>query len=148
VGLTRELAMVLPLPVVRGAGDEAVRFIDLSGTPRMFDELDTLFEPPVTRQKGGFAPGLGRPRALVVHEVGAFVASYVPTRADFARLDPRFRLPDVLFDAVAHYADYGFATERQAGGLFLFASICLPISSISAASFAATSGPKWAGSKI
>jgi hypothetical protein len=111
-----ELAMVLPLPVVPGSGDDAVRFIDLSDTPRMFDELDALFDIPETRSKGGFPLRLQRQKTLVVHEVGSFVASYVPTRADFDRLDARFRLPDVLFDAVAHYADYGFAVFQLRPG--------------------------------
>ncbi len=112
----RELAMVLPLPVVPGSGEDAVRFIDLSETPRMFDELDALFDFPQTRSKGGFPLRFERQKTLVVHDVGSFVASYVPTRADFERLDARFRLPEVLFDAVAHYADYGFAVFQLKPG--------------------------------
>jgi hypothetical protein len=46
---------------------------------------------------------------LVVHDVGAFVASYVPSPADFSRLDPRFRLPAVAFAAHPDYRDWGFA---------------------------------------
>src|SRR5690606_38691297 len=57
-----------------------------------------------------------RTQTLVVHEVGSFIASYVPTRADFTRLDARFRLPSVLFDAVPAYADYGFAVFQLAAG--------------------------------
>ncbi len=45
-----------------------------------------------------------------------YVASFVPSVADFVRLDPRFRLPEVLFDAVPHYADYGFAVFQLAPG--------------------------------
>jgi hypothetical protein len=114
---TRELAMVLPLPVVPGSGDDAVRFIDLSATPRMFDELHALFEfqQVAARSKGGMAR-LARQPTLVVHDIGAFVASYVPSRADFARLDERFRLPEVLFDAVPAYADYGFAVFQLRPG--------------------------------
>jgi hypothetical protein len=41
--------------------------------------------------------------------VGAFVASFVPTLADFARLDPRFRIPPGTVDSVPGYSDYGFA---------------------------------------
>lgn len=112
----REVAMVLPLPVVPGSGEDALRFVDLQAHPRMFDELRALFdlEAPLARSKGGLA--VSRAPRLVVHEVGSFVASYVPTRADFTRLDPRFRLPDVLFDAVPHYADYGFAVFQLVPG--------------------------------
>ena len=110
-----EVAMILPLPVAPGAGDDAVRFINLERHPRMFDELASLFEVVATQRKGGPVRFAGGPR-LVVHEIGAFVASYVPTRADFGRLDPRFRLPEVLFDAVPHYADHGFAVFQLRPG--------------------------------
>jgi hypothetical protein len=113
----REVAMVLPLPVPPGSGEEAVTFVDLKATPKMFDELAALFLVEQTlAAKGGpsrFAP---QSRLLVVHKVGSFVASYVPTRADFKRLDPRFRIPEVLFDAVPAYADYGFAVFQLEPG--------------------------------
>lgn len=112
----REVAMVLPLPVAPGAGADAVRFIDLSATPRMFDELAELFVFAPPQAKGGGPLRSRRPDRLIVHQVGAFVASYVPTRADFSRLDAQFQLPDVLFDAVPHYADYGFAVFQLKPG--------------------------------
>ena len=111
----REVAMVLPLPVPRGAGEDAVTFVDLSATPRMFEELEALFDVVQVASKGGGwrSPPSG---TLVVHQIGSFVASYVPSRADFARLDARFRLPEVLFDAVPAYADYGFAVFQLKPG--------------------------------
>lgn len=111
------VAMVLPLPVVPGSGDDAVTFIDLAKEPRMFADLAGLFEiMPQVARKGGFSLPLPTRKALVVHKVGSFVASYVPARADFARLDPRFRLPAALFEAVPHYADHGFAVFQLAPG--------------------------------
>jgi len=114
---TREIAMVLPLPVVPGSGEDAVTFIDLHEHPRMFDDLAALFHvlQPLSR-KGGPSRSLGFAPKLVVHKVGSFIASYVPTRADFVRLDPRFRLPEVLFDAVPAYADHGFAVFQLEPG--------------------------------
>ncbi len=112
---SREIAMVLPLPVVQGSGEAAVRFIDLSPHPRMFVELASLFEVMAPQSKGGSPLRFSRSK-LVVHDIGSFVASYVPTRADFVRLDARFRMPDVLFDAVPHYADYGFAVFQLKPG--------------------------------
>jgi hypothetical protein len=111
------VAMVLPLPVAPGSGEDAVTFVDLSKDPQMFSDLSALFtmmQPAAA--KGGFSLPSRGPSRLVVHKVGAFVASYVPTRADFSRLDPRFRLPDVLFDAVPHYADHGFAVFQLEPG--------------------------------
>ena len=115
---TREVAMILPLPVVRESGEDAVRFISLEKDPRMFDELGELFAvmQPLARKGGGLEMALQSIPKLVVHEIGSFIASYVPRREDFARLDARFRLPSVLFDAVPHYADYGFAVFQLAPG--------------------------------
>lgn len=103
------VAMILPLPVVPGSGEDAVAFISLEKHPRMFEDLHRLFEfAEPSRAKGGFSRAMPREK-LVVHQVGSFIASYVPTRDDFARLDEQFRIPGVLFDAVPAYADYGFA---------------------------------------
>lgn len=111
---SQELAMVLPLPIAPGRGEDAVSFVDLSAHPQMFSDFHHLFAMQVLAAKGGFARA---PKStLVVHEIGSFIASYVPMRADFARLDPRFRMPDVLFEAVPRYADYGFAVFQLRPG--------------------------------
>ncbi len=108
----REVAMVLPLPVAPGSGEDAVQFVDLQAFPEMFTELAALFEMPA--RKGGMQ--LGRGKTLAVHKVGSFIASYVPTVADFERLDPRFRVPEVLFEAVPAYRDHGFAVFQLEPG--------------------------------
>lgn len=111
------VAMVLPLPVSPGSGEDALQFIDLSAHARMFIELHELFEfQPVAAARGGLRLSGSSRSTLLVHRVGSFIASYVPTRADFDRLDPRFRLPAALFDAVPHYADYGFAVFQLDAG--------------------------------
>jgi hypothetical protein len=109
-----ELAMVLPLPVAPGSGEDALRFIDLSGDEdrALFEDLAELFVAPQPKSRSL----VSRTQGLTVHRVGAFVASYVPARADFARLEPRFRLPEVLFDAVPHYVDHGFAVFQLERG--------------------------------
>src|SRR4051812_11061808 len=83
-----DVAMILPVPVVPGSGDDALSFIDLSGYDTFFEDLAWLFPTP-----SGVASellSLSAPRAqgpkLVVHAVGSFEASYVPSRADFSRL--------------------------------------------------------------
>jgi len=112
-----ELAMVLPLPTPPGSPDDALEFVDLSAYPRLFTDLSRGFGPiygdvPASR---GFS--LPAPR-LEVKRVGAFEASFVPTPADFERLDPRFRLPEGFWDALPGYRDYGFAVFklRRTGG--------------------------------
>jgi hypothetical protein len=96
VELDEEAAMVLPLPVPPGSAEDAVRFVDLSRYETFFHDLRQAFPGDISRATGAalaFAPQPASPR-LVVHEVGSFDASFVPTRGDFARLDPRFRLPE------------------------------------------------------
>lgn len=102
------VAMVLPLPVAPGMDENAVRFHNLQGYPTLFTDLLSAFG---IRAGAGYAGagGGGGGRTLAVQAVGDFVASYVPTQADFVRLDPRFRLPKSSFRALPHYANWGYA---------------------------------------
>jgi hypothetical protein len=105
-----EVAMVLPLPVPPGSADNAVQFIDLSDYPEFFDDLDLAFPPEVTSLGQEMRQSMGA--HLVVHDVGFFEASFVPTRRDFSRLDQRFRLPDDVWQALPGYDDWGFAVFK------------------------------------
>lgn len=114
VDVLEELAMVLPLPVPVGSPEDAVEFVDLSGYPTFFTDVDKAF-PDLTiyPQALGVSRGHGAPPPrLRVVEVGAFEASFVPRIADFSRLDERFRMPRSFFDALPMYADHGFAVFR------------------------------------
>lgn len=106
-----QLAMVLPLPVPPGCPEDAVRFVDLEAYPDFFDDLDSglfvVLEPPTRSFGAPHPPSKGR--RLVVHDVGAFEASFVPTVADFARLDERFRLPREVWDDLPACRDRGQA---------------------------------------
>ncbi|MEH6416104.1 hypothetical protein [Pseudomonas sp. CGJS7] len=105
-----EQAMILPLPVAGGdPGD--LRFIDLSACALWFDGLDACF-PNLSRGGGPVAAAA----SLEVHRVGAFDASFVPERAAFARLDPRFRLDDGVWDRFPDYAGFGFAVFQLRAG--------------------------------
>ena len=107
------LAMVLPLPVKPGAGEDALRFISLEDCPDFFDHLGRGFP------RGGASFGMlsaAEPvvgaATLEVHKVGAYEASFVPRPEDFARLDERFRLPADLWLQLNLYRDYGFAVFK------------------------------------
>ena len=109
-----DLAMVLPLPTPPGVKEDAVQFVDLHGYPKFFDHLSNGFpEPPVT---GGIltrARNMPAARApLAVVEVGSFEASFVPTVKDFSRLDPRFRMPEGIWDKLPQYKQAGFAVFK------------------------------------
>jgi hypothetical protein len=114
-----DVAMILPLPVAPGLGEGALEFVDLEGYASFFDDLGRAFE--MDEQAARKAAGTlllsrsARP-LLVVHEVGAFEASFVPSPGDFDRLDPRFRLPTEVWARLPHYGDYGFAVFRLKKG--------------------------------
>jgi hypothetical protein len=111
-----EVSMVLPLPVPPAPAEDAVRFIDLESYPTFFTDLRSGFPVPLARggpQSLSFAPA-AVPK-LVVHDVGAFEASFVPRAEDFDRLDPRFRLPAQTWDALPNYRDWGFAVFKLKG---------------------------------
>lgn len=109
-----DVAMVLPIPVPPSSPDDAVRFVDMTLAPKFFDALEALFPAPAAYGFG--APqsrAAGPPRQrLVVHEVGDFEASFVPTLRDFDRIDPRFRLAPEVWSALPQYADWGFCVFK------------------------------------
>lgn len=103
-------AMILPLPVVPGSGEEAIRFIDLSGYEDFFYDMELACRRNEIEEESLCLESPDEtPELLKVHEVGDFEASYVPTMADFTRLDPRFRLSDEIWKKMPDYSDYGFA---------------------------------------
>ncbi|MBA3547972.1 MAG: hypothetical protein H0T76_15925 [Nannocystis sp.] len=114
VAASEPVAMILPLPVPPGSPEDAVRFIDLHGYPQLFTDLDAGF-PEVflyPKSRGPLARSAAPRRTLEVHRVGDFEASFVPRVADFARLDPRFRMSDEVWRALPQYADWGFCVFK------------------------------------
>lgn len=104
-----ELAMVLPLPTPPRSGKDALTFVSLEKVPTFFEDLQAGFPEPAKGRHG--PPTLSAPaeRRLEVERVGAFDASFVPSQADFARLDERFRIAPEVWAKMPAYADYGFA---------------------------------------
>jgi hypothetical protein len=114
------VAMILPLPVALPARENMVRFIDLQAYPNLFENMSLMFIAP--------EPSFGCASeelkvssvdsALAVEEVGDFVASFVPTLADFDRLDKRFVLPHKVWEQLPQYKEHGFAVFqlKKAGG--------------------------------
>jgi len=109
-----DLAMVLPLPVQAGSGEQAVTFINLKDYPGFFTDLRRGFPMPVDEPAS--MTTRSAPMRLEVIQVGDFEASYVPTVADFSRLDERFRLPLETWDKLPAYRDYGFAVFKLKPG--------------------------------
>lgn len=107
-------AIILPLPVQLPSRDEdSLQFISFQENATFFDDLNRLFPitlptPPLSRKSVDTAADSPR-LDLKVHEVGEFVASFVPTISDFDRLDKQFRIPSESWDKIPVYSDYGFA---------------------------------------
>ena len=106
-----DVAMILPIPTPKGSPEDAVRFINLEKYPEFFEDLQKGFELSGRGDLKSDGPGRG-PRQLAVVEVGKFVASFVPTIKDFARLDKQFRLPDTVWESLPQYKDFGFAVFK------------------------------------
>lgn len=109
----QDAAMILPLPVPSGCREDAVQFVSLQDSYEFFRDLALLFVDIHAHQGKDWMifslPGLP---SLAVHAVGEYEASFVPTLADFARLDPRFRLPPSVWSQLPMYADCGFAVFK------------------------------------
>lgn len=106
------VAMVLPIPVAAGPESEVVSFVTLPESSRLFEELASGFPVPRdnTLSWGPTARSASdpMPQPLVVHRVGNFVASFVPTMNDFDRLDPVFRIAPETWAQVPGYERFGF----------------------------------------
>jgi len=112
----QDVAMVLPIPVRPSQGDNALTFFDFQGYPTLFEDLNKGF-PELTTYGDTFGPTpRAMPKALNVVSVGAYDASYVPSIADFSRLDERFRLPANVWPQLPGYKDFGFAVFKLKSG--------------------------------
>jgi hypothetical protein len=113
-----DLAMILPIPTPKASKEDAVTFINLEKYADFFDDLRKGFPVPPApgRAKNGPKAALDAAPKLKVVEVGSFVASFVPTVKDFARLDEQFKLPEGTWDKLPQYKDYGFAVFKLKKG--------------------------------
>lgn len=113
----QDVAMVLPLPVTPGGGEDAVKFFSFEKYHDLFDDLEKGFPVP---ESGGKSLRSDGPRpanqSLKVVSVGAFDASYVPSIADFSRLDARFTLPPQTWEKLPGYKKFGFAVFKLKAG--------------------------------
>lgn len=113
-----DLAMVLPLPVKVGTEEKGVTFVDLSGYPDFFTDMEKGFPAPRKRSlsRSRSVSAATSADALEIVQVGNFEASFVPTLKDFSRLDERFRISDAAWKKLPDYHDYGFAVFKLKSG--------------------------------
>ena len=111
-----DLSMILPIPTPKGTAEDAVKFINLEKYSEFFADLRKGF-PEEPAKKDLAKNGRDTPKSkLKVVEVGSFIASFVPSIKDFARLDERFRLPTEIWDKLPQYKDWGFAVFQLKKG--------------------------------
>ncbi len=97
-------AVLLPLPTV-SLSRQAARFIDLSGYPGFFEDLDQLVQLPEPHQAAQGLLEAPEPAPSVRPEQTRFV----PSVRDLKKVDPHFSLLQSLWAARPIYKDYGFA---------------------------------------
>jgi hypothetical protein len=103
------VAMILPIPV-SSHEENAVKFINLEEYEDFFKDMEKAFAQVTKRlSRGGPAAACFGLDCLQVYEVGSFIASFVPNRASFLRLDSRFRLSDEQWSKLPDYSGYGYA---------------------------------------
>ncbi len=109
-----EVAMILPIPVKENK-DDAVSWVNLQGYPNFFADMVKGFPEPQSRGISFGMPLEGLKSAkspLVVHQVGDFEASFVPSHQDWDRLDSRFQLIPTAWNKLPQYTNYGFAVFK------------------------------------
>jgi hypothetical protein len=113
-----DLAMILPIPVPPKSAENAVKFINLEKYSEFFADLRRGFPtpPPPKSVDRGSIKSAAKKSTLEVVNVGSFEASFVPSVADFERLDGRFRLPSGVWDQLPQYRDFGFAVFKLKSG--------------------------------
>ncbi len=112
----KDVAMVLPLPVAAGSDEKALTFHNLEQYPELFDDMGKGFSVPRVSYAATIPAAAAASAKLEVKQVGAFEASFVPTVADFARLDERFRMPAGTWEKLPGYAAFGFAVFKLRSG--------------------------------
>ncbi len=104
-------AMILPIPISTTAHEHSVRFFRMDRYDRFFVDLGFGFPslaPPMGRQPAVSSSIDNEAPRLQVHEVGDYVASFVPKASDFDRLDPQFSIRKEVWQKIPEYDDYGF----------------------------------------
>ena len=112
-----DLAMILPIPVSTGSGEDAVSFISMEDHPDFFNMLSVLFPTLEEEDEAGnvsFEDPVAE-EVLNVHQVGYFDASFVPNIQDFSRLDEGSACPVTCLNnfPAARTTDSWFSSCRR-----------------------------------
>jgi len=98
-------AMVLPVP-----NPHTITLHDMTSASKFFPDLEKCFKPPASYARSLGAKHFDANSKLVVHDVGSYLISIVPSINDFSRLRTEtfdFNLSENLKTFLAHY-DHNF----------------------------------------
>lgn len=111
-----DVAMILPIPVKAGTTEDQFQFINLEKYPQFFGDLAEMFPRalPLGVPRATASAGVAAP--LKIQKVGSFEGSFVPTQADFSRLDERFRIDPAVWNKLPQYENFGFAVFKLRSG--------------------------------
>lgn len=112
-------AMILPIPTADHVTEKSgFQFIDLSGYSQIFDDLADGFPyvRPMVQICCSSGPLNDSKSMLEVHEVGSYIASFVPDLSSFDRLDPQFVLPESTWAKVPQYSEFSFVVFQLSEG--------------------------------
>lgn len=109
----QDVAVILPIPIIAGAQENDLRFINLKTYSHFFRSLDAGFS---SGSADPFASDSLEENELKVQQVGSYIASFAPNMAALSKLDPRFRMPADILEKAGPYADYGFAVFQYKPG--------------------------------
>ncbi len=104
----QDLAMILPIPIIPNSPEDAVEFIDFHEHGDFFKKLHSFFEMKSRGLTLGGSISYSMKSALKVHTVGNFSATFIPTLADFERVDERFKLDKSIWEGLPQYDNWGF----------------------------------------
>ena len=107
-----ETAIILPIPCALNTPEDGIEFIDFKKHDKFFMHLYELFEDSGERSRGVGPKSISLNMPLTIHVVGDFEASFVPTLADFDRVDERFKLQPEIWQQLPQYKDYGFVVFK------------------------------------
>jgi hypothetical protein len=100
------IALILPLPTPPDTTAEAVRFIDLSGYPEFFADMEKGF--PYARDVSGANPR----RRMYGEKTNDYQGTFYPTLESLSSLEEDFRIPDETWKQLVEYNDFGFAVVK------------------------------------
>ncbi len=110
------IALIIPLPTPTDSSDDSVRFIDLSGYPEFFADMEKGFP---------YARGVAMTRKMTKPKENAYQATFLPTLQDLASIEEDLRIPETVWQQLPEYNEFGFAVIKLSPDVHPFYPLAL-----------------------